>query len=214
MSTTQAAQKISADEINFMNKNTLESKGKTAMPFKVLPGSPATATLPDNHIELIAEGEGDGPFSYLWSVLSGPGTPVVEGSDQKKVVLRNLVEGKYVVYVSVTDLSSSEYGSYAMDVFVEPPKEEKKDVQPDAPKEKAALNNSYQTELISETIPALPYEISPYTSSPSSQNYYNTKRARNENHFMSETLPLILVCIGLAGLGYLTARAGLLNKVV
>ncbi len=75
------------------------------MPPTAYAGLPKIIQLPDNTVTLAGSGKDvDGSIvSYLWSKVSGPGSPAISSSNTAATVVNNLSKGQYIFKLTVTD---------------------------------------------------------------------------------------------------------------
>ena len=82
-----------------------KKKNSVPVPPTAYAGLARVIQLPDNSVILAGSGkDADGSIvSYLWSKVSGPGTPVIVSASTASTVVNSFTKGQYIFKLTVTD---------------------------------------------------------------------------------------------------------------
>lgn len=89
----------------FLILSSCKKKDNVPSPPTANAGLAKVIQLPDNAVTLSGSGkDADGSIvSYLWSKVSGPGTPVIVSANTASTVINNFTKGQYIFKLTVTD---------------------------------------------------------------------------------------------------------------
>jgi hypothetical protein len=89
----------------FLILSSCKKKDNVPSPPTANAGLARVIQLPDNAVTLSGSGkDADGSIvSYLWSKVSGPGTPVIVSANSASTVINNFTKGQYIFKLTVTD---------------------------------------------------------------------------------------------------------------
>ncbi|HLO36876.1 MAG TPA: hypothetical protein VK173_00155, partial [Lacibacter sp.] len=89
----------------FLILSSCKKKDNVPSPPTANAGLAKVIQLPENSVTLSGSGKdaNGSVVSYLWSKVSGPGTPVIVSANTASTVINNFTKGQYIFKLTVTD---------------------------------------------------------------------------------------------------------------